>query len=861
MSFPARGMPGLETRQVGRDRLELLRALINGPGFDPLYRGDMITIPADHPVYRWSCHVPECERAKSSRLDLCHVHQGEWNAFAARHPDGASRADFLAQARPLLMTEGFEPPACLACPGRPARVRGLGLCSRHQQRWKRHRDRGALPAGIEAWAALQDAFPGYGTCQTAACSRLATTPLGLCGFHERSYAEAGRPGGAGLPALWVRRCEEQGLPVPAVAGNLQEFRRWCARAGAAFNPGQVSLAGLRPLAKAELQWGMEAHARPREHTKWCVPWLRELARLCRDGDLDCLAGIDLSACPSRIRMIVGEILNRLRVVYYTKDDSRQAGFIETGHFGRRFRGSKGYYDLTGVPQRWLRDLLWDHMAGLLESVDCPRGRGVFDNLRRTMTELGAFLAVDAPDSGNTPSLLGKEHADRFVADQRHRALNGLPSLALRRSDGQPGKITSATTAATFTYCRKILYAVLESGDSDRIGLGRSFITAFPRGKFQIRKRRPFDDEVARALADEASLQRLDQEHDPFDGGVRDAWEALVATGRRCTEVLELRLNCMGRYGDAPMLWHDQAKVGNYDAGIRIPEYLFGRLDSRRRKTLRRFELRHGRPPSPRETAEMALFPSRVKNPAEARAISYSFFRRAFKPWVESLDLGECVPHQARHTLATKLLQAGATLAHVRKYLGQVSDRMAEHYIHIAGSDLDDLLARVWVAGPGAENPGEPLPGITTPLSRQAAEAMAVSIGRRCTPALGGLCTEQVVVDGGRCPKKNKLDCDNCDKLVMTGADLLYWRRKREQWHSIAERAPDDATAGYLHSVFEPTARAIDGLEKALAGLGLLDQALALDLRRPQDYFHRLWNTGFPVPALSAITDTTETETA
>ena len=135
-------------------------------------------------------------------------------------------------------------------------------------------------------------------------------------------------------------------------------------------------------------------------------------------------------------------------------------------------------------------------------------------------------------------------------------------------------------------------------------------------------------------------------------------------------------------------------------------------------------------------------------------------------------------------------------------------------LHIAGSDLDDLLARVWVAGPGADNPGEPLPGITTPLSQQAAEAMAVSVGRRCTPTLGGFCIEQVVVDGGRCPKKNKLDCDNCDKLVMTGADLLYWRRKREQWHSIAERAPDDATAGYLHKVFEPTARAIDGLEKA-----------------------------------------------
>ena len=64
-------------------------------------------------------------------------------------------------------------------------------------------------------------------------------------------------------------------------------------------------------------------------------------------------------------------------------------------------------------------------------------------------------------------------------------------------------------------------------------------------------------------------------------------------------------------------------------------------------------------------------------------------------------------------------------------------------------------------------------------------------------------------------------------------------------------APDDATAAYLHDYFEPTARAIDGLEKALAGLGLLDDALALDLRKPQDYFHRIWTTAFRASDLTA----------
>ncbi|AJC60487.1 hypothetical protein [Streptomyces sp. 769] len=62
------------------------------------------------------------------------------------------------------------------------------------------------------------------------------------------------------------------------------------------------------------------------------------------------------------------------------------------------------------------------------------------------------------------------------------------------------------------------------------------------------------------------------------------------------------------------------------------------------------------------------------------------------------------------------------------------------------------------------------------------------------------------------------------------------------------RTASDATADYLHRHFEPTARAIDGLEKARAGLGLLDDALALDLRKPQDYCHRMWSTAFRAEA-------------
>jgi hypothetical protein len=253
---------------------------------------------------------------------------------------------------------------------------------------------------------------------------------------------------------------------------------------------------------------------------------------------------------------------------------------------------------------------------------------------------------------------------------------------------------------------------------------------------------------------------------------------------------------------------------------------------------------------------MALFPRKYKNPRGDHAIAHPWFHKLFRDWVCGLDLGPAVPHQARHTMATKLLAAGASMHHIKQFLGHVSERMTEHYAKVALSEIDDVLHHVWVAGPGSSRPGELLSGGVTPLAPEEAQALALDLGRRSTPAEGGMCTFQVVVDGGACPWQ--LDCGNCEKFVMTGADLLYWRRKREQWYSLAERAPSDEMADWLHETFEPTARAIDGLEAALAGLGLLEDALALDMRRPQDYFHRLWSTGFRTSDLAAAGDHRET---
>lgn len=837
--LPLRAVPPGHSSQesrVGRDRLELLTALIGGPRFDPMLRPDVIVVPRDHAVFGWGCRVTGCRRHRSDNRDLCSSHV---DALKKVTDAGGSRAEFLRAARPLEVSTFAEESPCRICLRRPSNNTRLRLCHRHNQGWL-SAQRDDPEVGFEAWLAVQHVLPGFGDCAVPVCDELAVSARGLCTGHHNRYrlwSGDGRPGAT--PRMDVN--------------DATVLEAWCRTAHPIPRPGRLTLSGVAPLVAAEIKWGMFMHGQQPHYSNWPVRWLQGLANRCREERVTSLMGLEPKNCPPYDRMIVTETRSQLRLVYYSPADTKDAGFIEFDHFGGRLRSRRSFYDLSMVSQRWLRDLLWDNLAEQLRAPNPPRSDTPYDASRRAIAELSAYLDVEAPAGGHDPTLLNAEHMHAFVADQRHRARNGLKSLGCCGRDGTPTVMSETTRSINANHVRRVLRQALDRGETDRIGLAREFVVAAPTGGVQTnRTRRPFPDDVAQALADEANLAVLADEHDPHNGGIRLIWEAIIYTGRRCGEIIGLKLNCVERYSGLPVLWHDQTKVGNYDEAIRIPEILYTKILDRRQLTIQRFEYRHGRAPTEDERVRMALFPSLVRNPDCIRPASYAWFHTHFRAWVDGLDLGRWVAHQARHTLATKLLANGAALHHIRRYLGHVSPKMTEHYAKIAVSALDDVLNRVWVAGPGAPEPGRMLSGDLTGLTCEQAEALAIDLSRRSTPTEGGFCTFQPVVAGGSCPFN--LNCETCDKFVMSGADLLYWRRKREQWTALAERAPDDATADYLHQVFAPTARAIDGLEKALAALGLLDDALALDLRRPQDYFHRVWNTAFRATHLTGVHD-------
>ncbi|MFK0283257.1 tyrosine-type recombinase/integrase [Streptomyces sp. NPDC090499] len=837
--------PAARTTRTTRDRLEVLSALISAPAFDAVLRPDVMHIPREHPFYGWGCGVEGCERTRDARLDFCKDHEDEWRAMRRA---GGNIADFRAIARPKPPLAWLSPPPCLVCPNVPARSRNQ-LCYFHSQQWNAHRryarKKHQREAVFDDWLTeVARPFPGFGRCRVRSCHCTAEHPLGLCHRHRASYIEQKNPGGARLPQYWSRKLAETGEPVPVSYDDEARFVKWCQETDPPHRVnGTLTLLGLRPLAKAEIKWCIDHHTRGEEGSVWSISWIQRLIDECRRQDVNSLADIDLDACKRHTRHMAKVMLHYLRLVYFTREDTREAGFIETEHFGVRYPRTRSHIDLTRITQRWLRDMCWDLMAARLLAGQA-RSRGPFDFDRRGCIELSAYLEIEAPHGGHDPTLLTEAHMVDFVADQRHRARHRLPALGQRANGNslENGPTTPGTMSTAFDGARRILRAGLESGEAERIGLDRRFIIALPYGPKTKRRRKPFSDDVARALANEANLQLL-AARDVEDRGLRDIWEGLVATGRRCTEILDVRLECVGRLGNVPMFWHDQTKVGNFDEGIRIPERFYRRVKERQAKTTARFVQRKGRPPTEQERLELALFPRKHTNRELLKGTGYNWFLALFGDWVLTLDIGKAVPHQARHTLATNLLKAGANLTHVKRYLGQVSEAMAEHYTHIANTDprLNDALQTVWVSGPGSFEPGIVLSG-SQPMTREEAEAMLIDLTRRSTPAEGGFCTFQPVVDGDACPFN--LNCHSCAEFVMTGADLVYWHRKREQWRMLAERAPDDATRDYLHQVFDPTARAIEGLERALAAVGLLEEALQLDLRRPQDYFGRVWSTAF-----------------
>ena len=164
-----------------------------------------------------------------------------------------------------------------------------------------------------------------------------------------------------------------------------------------------------------------------------------------------------------------------------------------------------------------------------------------------------------------------------------------------------------------------------------------------------------------------------------------------------------------------MFWHDQTKVGNYDAAIRIPERLYQMLEARQRKTLDPVPGAEQPPAHREERARMALFPTNRRNRDCAAAAVLPVVLQGFRPWARRprhRPLGR--PTRPATPWPPACCAPGRTLTHIRRYLGQVSDRMAEHYVHLSHSDLENVLQQSGSPGPAPQAPASRSTGKSRP---------------------------------------------------------------------------------------------------------------------------------------------------
>ena len=180
-----------------------------------------------------------------------------------------------------------------------------------------------------------------------------------------------------------------------------------------------------------------------QHGKWELAPLQRLADYGRARGLRSLTDLDpgdpglRKAAGREGARIACAIAGGLHPLYVTPEETREAGYILTGHFGRKLSNRPGRIDLDRISQRWLRDLVWDHFADVLRSPSCPRSGSTFDHTRRAGLELSAFLEARRPRRRPRPP-----GADR----RAHAQVRRRPAAArARRADlaGSQGRARQA----------------------------------------------------------------------------------------------------------------------------------------------------------------------------------------------------------------------------------------------------------------------------------------------------------------------------------------------------------------------------------------------------------------------------------
>lgn len=824
-----------------------------------------IQFPRTHETFGWGCLVSQCEGqlsdSNAARM-LCTDHLKKFRSVRSM----MEIDEFAATAEPVGAPQfGWglrRKPECAICGHREAEWGPY--CQAHRANLT-YAQKGAGFPGEDAWAAAQQPLPPFPRCSVNRCVHdgmlpsLPEAPDRLCRLHYRHFRNSGERT-AEHWAKWKRDTDRGETVLPIGSRGL------------------LDISMLPEQLQREIRYSIYRHANTPSRTQWRPVALQQIIHLLDVLEVSSLTDAAVGEAAKEFprgsmrRRILLDLPRAGRSLTLNAELAKQQGWFDPllvggSHFpGTQSESTRQQpWDLRTITQRWLRDLLWEHMQD-----EClkPEGQiasgGTIYKRRAGMALLSAILDQNREDHGMRPHLLDREDAaavkrtwDLWFSEQIQ-----LPDVINKRATSS-GTLTKSTR---HTYMSSIKLVLKDARERHRTPRGMdAFVLAIP--EYPMPKKtplpRPLSYEDFWLMVSAEALAALDAT-DGWESGYSDIWITQAFQGGRISETLNLKLGCTGLIGAAqPYIWRDITKIGVIDYGIACHLPVYERLQIRREKTLQRLRRRYADDLdglTDRELARveqewdrtMPIFPRATRNHDLKLPVAQATFRKAFSIWLGGLGLSGITTHRTRATLATALLDNGAPPALVRQVLGHFSEEALASYARYTDTTVVRHLQQVWTAGPGMDKPGTVL---LTPkdLKSDDPSAAAAHIELSVVPVEHGLCRYGPVVGGKTCPwgKNCTSQADGvCNQLVLTGADLSYWERKMDAAYTFAERAPSDEARNYILSEWEPWEAALDGLRRALDELGLLDAARELDLRTPvQDYFSPLFSTAWNVSDL------------
>ncbi|MBX7134739.1 MAG: site-specific integrase [Fimbriimonadaceae bacterium] len=838
-----------------------------------------VEFPGDHSTFGWECRVPDCSAAlpATGTSGLCPGHVRDYKALTVpmEVDEFANQASVRSARSDWALKRNDD---CRVC-GPAREAAGWGLCQSHMNCCRRAMDDGQSE---EDWLKTAVPRPAYPACSIPRCVHdgvLTSYPGGggprICASHYMAWTSFAR-------ASKIKR-------------DSRTWNEWLSTTRfsgfePAGNRGLLRLAHLPESVQCEVRYALHRYGSSPRRARW-RPGHIQLA-----VDWVAAAGVNSLSDPMTAELveagahkqssgILRDLIVAARSLTLTAEDTKEAGWFDPiivggSQFtiGTKKSTRRKYWDLTGVSQRWLRDLLWEQLRylalepeGKLPSVTTVHTRIM------SMRLLSKALRHLRDDDGNDPSRLtavdAKAFKDLWELWYREqipvveRVVSNPPIMAAL-SKGMRGRNVG--------YMRQVL---IFGRDQEILGPWViPFLKEFPQYDHVSKapQPRPISHKDFQLMLCDESLDLLDSA-DLSDVGLVDMWFTHALQGGRIGETLELRLGCIGMIGNAqPYLWRDISKIRVVDYGMPCYLPVYERLQ--RRQAITRAKLRNryakelaaldaeGRASLEAEwDRTMPLFPGATTNPDLELTLSQSQFRSIFTAWIDKLGLTGITSHRTRATLATSLLNNGAPAALVRQVLGHISERAIAHYARYSDDNIARSLQQVWTAGPGMKDAGTVLMTPTTAAEYGSKSALADRIDLTVVPVEHGLCRYGPVVGGKSCPSKK--NCSNgpsgpCPHFVLTGADLAYWERKRDAAYHFAEGAPSDEARDYILGEWKPWEKVLDGLRQTLDELGLLEAAQEMDLRSPvHDFFHPLFATGWTLTASQEDGDAVLTEEA